>query len=156
MVAFAAELIDRSGQAPEIEAALAKTTGRPRRAVLTALACLVLDDRPPFLTGVTRLLFQQISGSSRALLGVPGTATGRPGFLAAYRRVRYCFHAILSVMDPSGLPKNRRLTAQDLAARTTRMTPAQAQTARGRLETFINALARGQHLGPHQRRARGL
>lgn len=145
MVAFAAELIDRSGQAPEIEAALAKTTGRPRplpvRAVLTALACLVLDDRPPFLTGVTRLLFQQISGSSRALLGVPGTATGRPGFLAAYRRVRYCFHAILSVMDPSGLPKNRRLTTQDLAARTTRMTPAQAHTARAHRSIGLTYLA---------------
>ena len=41
-VAFAAELIDRSGKAPVIEAALAHRTGRPRplpvRAVLTALA----------------------------------------------------------------------------------------------------------------------
>jgi len=40
-VAFAAELIDRSGAAPAIEAALAHRTGRPRplpaRAVLTAL-----------------------------------------------------------------------------------------------------------------------
>jgi hypothetical protein len=144
MVAFAAELVDRSGKAPEIEAALAKTTGRPRplpvRAVLTALACLVLDDRPPFLTGATRLLFQQISASSRALLGVAGTASGRRGFLAAYRRLRYCFHAILSVMDPSALPKNRRLAEQDLTARAKRMTPGQAQAARARLETFINAL----------------
>ena len=88
MVAFAAALIDRSGKAPEIEAALAKTTGRPRplpaRAVLTALLCLALDDRPLFLTDATRLLFQQISGTSRALLGVTGTATasGR-AFLAA-------------------------------------------------------------------------
>ena len=30
-VAFAAELIDRSGKAPVIEAALAHRTGRPRR-----------------------------------------------------------------------------------------------------------------------------
>ncbi len=40
-VAFAAELIDRSGKAPVIEAALAHRTGRPRplpvRVVLTAL-----------------------------------------------------------------------------------------------------------------------
>ena len=40
-VAFAAELVDRSGKAPVIEAALAHATGRPRplpvRAVLTAL-----------------------------------------------------------------------------------------------------------------------
>ena len=43
-IAFAAGLIDRSGQAPVIEAALAHRTGRPRplpvRAVLTALLCL--------------------------------------------------------------------------------------------------------------------
>ena len=65
-VAFAAGLIDRSGKAPVIEAALAHRTGRPRplpvRAVLTALLCLALDDRPLFLTEATRLLFCQLSG----------------------------------------------------------------------------------------------
>ena len=143
-VAFAAGLIDRSGKAPVIEAALARTTGRPRplpvRAVLTALLCLALDDRALFLTDATRLLFQQISAASRAMLGVPGTAAGPRGFLAAYRRLRYCFHAIMSVMDPSPLPKNRRLTEADLKARTQKMTPGQTQAARARLEAFINAL----------------
>ena len=60
-VAFAAELIDRSGKALVIEAALAHRTGRrlplPVRAVLTALLCLALDDRPLHLTEATRLLF---------------------------------------------------------------------------------------------------
>jgi hypothetical protein len=143
-VAFAAELIDRSGKAPVIEAALAHATGRPRplpvRAVLAALVCLAYDDRPLFLTEATRLLFQQMSGTSRRLLGVPGTAGGERAFLAAYRRVRYCFGAICSVMDPSPLPKNRRLSEQDLTARTRPMTPVQAQAARGRLEAFINSL----------------
>ncbi len=143
-VAFAAELIDRSGKAPVIEAALAHRTGRPRplpvRAVLTALLCLALDDRPLFLAAATRLLYHQISDASRALLGVTGTAAGRRGFLAACRRVRYCFRAICSVMDPSPLPKNRRLTAEDLASRTKPMTPAQSQAARSRLEAFLNAL----------------
>ena len=143
-VAFAAGLVDRSGTAPVIEAALAHATGRPRplpvRAVLTALLCLALDDRPLFLTEATRLLFQQLPETSRTLLSVPGTASGERAFLAAYRRVRYCFGAICSVMDPSPLPKNRRLTGQDLKARTRPMTPAQAQAARGRLEAFINAL----------------
>ena len=143
-VAFAAELIDRSGKAPVIEAALAHATGRPRplpvRAVLAALVCLAHDDRPLFLTEATRLLFQQMSGTSRRLLGVPGTASGERAFLAAYRRVRYCFAAICSVMDPSPLPKNRRLSEQDLTARTRPMTPVQAQAARGRLEAFINSL----------------
>jgi hypothetical protein len=143
-VAFAAGLIDRSGKAPGIEAALVHPTGRrrplPVRAVLAALVCLALDDRPLFLTDATRLLFQQASDASRALLGVPGTATTRRAFLAAYRRVRYCFHAILSVIDPSALPKNRRLTPGQLAAKARKITPAQAEAARQRLEEFINSL----------------
>ena len=143
-VAFAAELIDRSGKAPVIEAALAHRTGRrrplPVRAVLTALLCLALDDRPLFLTDAARLLFCQLSPASRRLLGVPGTAATERAFLAAYRRVRYCFGAICSAMDPSPLPKNRRLSQADLTARTRPMTPAQAEAARGRLEAFINAL----------------
>ena len=142
--AFAAELIDRSGKAPVIEAALARATGRPRplpvRAVLAALLCLALDDRPLFLTEATRLLFCQLSETSRGRLGVPGTVTTERAFLAAYRRVRYCFGAICPVMDPSPLPKNRRLSEQDLTARTRPMTPVQAQAARGRLEAFINSL----------------
>ena len=113
-VAFAAELTGRSGNAPVIEAALARRTGRPRplpvRAVPTALLCLAPGDRPLFLTGATRLLFQQLSETSRALLGVPGTAATERAFKAACRRVRYCFGAICPVMDPSPLPKNRRLT----------------------------------------------
>jgi hypothetical protein len=143
-VALAAGLIDRSGKAPVIEAALAHRTGRPRalpaRAVLTALLCLALDDRPLFLTEAARLLFCQLSQASRTLLGVGGTATTQQAFLAAYRRVRYCFGAICSVMDPSALPKNRRLAADDLARRARPMTPAQGEAARGRLEAFINAL----------------
>ncbi len=142
--AFAAELTGRSGKAPVIEAALAHATGRPRplpvRAVLAALACLALDDRPLFLTEATRLLFCQLSETSRGLLGVPGTVTTERAFLAAYRRVRYCFGAICSVMDPSALPKNRRLSEADLKARTRLVTPVQAEAARGRLEAFINAL----------------
>ncbi len=143
-VAFAAGLIDRSGKAPVIEAALAHRTGRrrplPVRAVLTALLCLALDDRPLFLTDATRLLFGRLPEASRAMLGVTGTATTQRAFKAAYRRVRYCFHAILSVADPSALPKNRRLTAGELKARIKPMTPDQATAARNRLEALVNAL----------------
>lgn len=143
-VAFATELIDRSGQALVIEAALTHRTGRPRplpvRAVLTALLCLALSDQPLFLTEVTRLLFCQLPPACRQLLGVPGTATTQRAFKAAYRRVRYCFHAILSAADPSPLPKNRRLTEDELRARTKPITPGQATAARSRLETLVNAL----------------
>ena len=89
-----------------IEAALAHATGRPRplpvRAVLTALLCLAIDDRPLFLTEATGLLFGELSGASRALLGVPGTISGDRAFLAAYRRVRYCFHRICDIV---GVPR---------------------------------------------------
>ena len=143
-VALAAELIDRSGKAPVIEAALAHRTGRrrplPVRAVLAALVCLALDERPLFLTEATRLLFCQLSPASGRLLGVPGTVSGERAFRAAYRRVRYCFGAVCSVMDPSALPKNRRLTEDDLTARARPMTAGQAEAARGRLEAFINSL----------------
>ena len=143
-VAFAARLIDRSGQAPVIEAALAHRTGRhrplPVRAVLAALLCLALEDRPLFLTEATRLLFCQLPPASRRLLGVPGTATTERAFLAAYRRVRYCFRAILSVVDPSPLPKNRRLPPDELRARIKPMSPDQATAARDRLEALVNAL----------------
>jgi hypothetical protein len=143
-VAFAAELIDRSGKAPVIEAALAHATGRPRplpvRAVLAALLCLALEDRPLFLSEATRLLYHQVSDASRALLGVTGTAATKRAFLAACRRVRYCFHQILTVADPSALPKNRRLTQDDLKARTQPIPPGQAEAARGRLEALVNAL----------------
>ena len=143
-VSFAANLVDRSGKAPVIEAALAHRTGRPRplpvRAVLAALVCLALDDRPLFLTEATRLLFCRLSPASRRLLGVTRTAATQQAFLAAYRRVRYCFHAILETMDPSPLPKNRRLSEQDLKARSRQMASAEVKAARDRLEAFINSL----------------
>jgi hypothetical protein len=143
-VTFAAELIDRSGKAPVIEAALAHATGRPRplpvRAVLTALLCLVLEDRPLFLTEATRLLFCQLSPASRALLGVTGTAPSQRAFLAACRRLRYCFHQICGTVDPSPLPKNRRLAPDDLKARTRQMPSGQAEAAQDRLGALISAL----------------
>jgi hypothetical protein len=73
--------------------------------VLTALPCLALEDRPLFLTEATRILFQQLSPASRALVGVPGTTTTTEhAFKAAYRRVRYCFAAIRSVSHAPAQP----------------------------------------------------
>jgi hypothetical protein len=143
-VAFAAALIDRSAVAGQAEAALARRTGRrralPVRAVLAALLLLAMDDRPLHLTRVTELLFRRLSPASRALLGVTGTATSQRAFLAAYRRVRYCFHLICSAADPSPLPKNRCLTPQELTAASREMTAREVKAARNRLEILINAL----------------
>jgi hypothetical protein len=159
-VAFAAALIDRSGKAPVIEAALAHTTGRPRplpvRAVLTALLCLALADRPLFLTEATRLLFCQLSDTSRALLAVTGTAPAQRAFEAAYRRVRYCFHQILKVADPSALPKNRRLTQDELATRTKPITPQPSRNRPRPARSADQRAAGSQPRRPHRRRTRRL
>jgi len=109
--------------------------------VLAALLLLAMDDRPLHLTRVTDLLFRRLTPASRTLLGVTGTATSRRAFLAAYRRVRYCFHLTCPAADPSPLPKNRCLTPQELTAASREMTPGEAKAARNRLEIFINALA---------------
>jgi hypothetical protein len=152
-VAFAAVLIGRPAVAARAEAALARRTGRPRslpvRAVLAALLLLAMDDRPLHLTRVTDLLFRRLTPASRALLGVTGTATSHRAFLAAYRRVRYCFHLTCSAADPSGLPKNRCLTPPELAAASRPLAPQQAMAARDRLETLINALLEASVSVPH-------
>ena len=144
-VAFAAGLIDRSGKAPVIEAALAHRTGRPRplpvRAVLTALLCLALDDRPLFLTEATRLLFCQLAARPPAGCSAspaPSPPSGRSWPPTAGSATASAPSA--RSWTPRALPKNRRLTEDDLKARTKPMTPAQAEAARGRLEAFINAL----------------
>jgi hypothetical protein len=142
--AFAAELTGRSGKAPVTGAALAHATGRPRplpaRAVLTALLCLAPGGRPLLITEATRLLSGQLCGASRALPGITATIPAQRAFLAACRRVRYCFGQILNVAGPSALPKNRRLSEDGRKARTQPMTPGQAQAARARLEALVNAL----------------
>lgn len=144
-VEFAIELIDRSGAAATAEAALVKTLGRKRsvgvKAVLVGLLLLAIDDRPLYLTLVTELLYQRISPQARQRLNLTEadiTTTGR--FNARYRCVRYTFARLCSLIDPSPLPKNRRLTDDELAAATRPMTTDERETARDRLEVFINNL----------------
>ncbi len=112
-VALCCQVIDDSGVGRRIEEQIAARTGRPRalsvRALLVALFVLGIDDRPLHLSAVTRLLFCQLPVGARTLLGVAGEATTTRSFLAAYRRVRYLFHKVCSVMDPSNLPKNHRI-----------------------------------------------
>ena len=143
-VTFAAGLIDRSGKAPVLEAALAHRTGRPRplpvRAVLTALLYLALDDRPLFLTEVHPVAV--LPAASR----VPPAA----------RRARYRHHrAGLQGRLPPGpvlLPRDRvhrgPLRAAGKPAADRRRAsgphqahgPGQAAAARDRLEALVNAL----------------
>lgn len=143
-VSFAIELVERSGVAARVEAALVKETGRPRGvsvlSVLVGLLVLAMDDRALLLTSLTDLLYRRLTEASRAALSIRATAADRASFLARYRRVRYCFHAICSTVDPSGLVKNRCLSNDELAKASTEMTPEETGAARRRLEELINAL----------------
>ena len=111
--AFAAELIDRSGKARELEAALAHATGRPRalpvRAVLTALACLALDDRPLFLTDGTRRCPQKDSNLRTRLrrpVLYPLSYGGSVVTLKGYQSGRIAWTSIcaLRIRSPNAVP----------------------------------------------------
>ena len=159
-VAFAAKLVDRSGTAPVIEAALAHRTGRPRplpvRAVLTALVCLALDDRPLFLTDATRLLFCQLSGDLPPAARRPRHRQRRAG--------------VPERLPPGPLLLRRHLLGdgplaaaeKPAADRAGPQRPHQAddpspdQAARGRLEAVINALTEASISRPGRRRTRSL
>jgi len=87
--------------------------GRPetfsKRTLLVGLVVCALTDQPLVLEQVTDVLFHQLNRRWRTDLGIPDPPTDAQGWDAAYRNVRTRFHALLAVMDPSWLPKNRRL-----------------------------------------------
>jgi hypothetical protein len=146
-VTDAVDLIERSGVADWLEAELharRRRPGRPRGISVMALMCAMLllatDDRPLHLSAATDVLFCRLGAGAKASLGIDGHASDRRSFLARYRQVRYLFSAISSVLDPSGLIKNRRLDNDEFARRCTTLSEEQANLARGRLESFMGAL----------------
>lgn len=149
-VARCGALIERSGVAEWLEAAIEaryRRPGRPRElsvaALLTALLLLATDDRALHLSAATEVLFARLSDEAKATLGVTGDV-GDVGdarsFLARYRQVRYLFHAITSVLDPSGLAKNHRLTLDEFALRCVELGDDEVRDARTRLESFMGAM----------------
>jgi hypothetical protein len=167
-VARCRALIERSKTAEWIEDELAarhRRRGRPRAIPVMALLCALLllaaDDRALHLTSVTEVLFIRLSDRARASLFVRGTLHDRRTFLARYRQVRYLFKAVASVMDPSGLAKNLRIGQDEFASRCVTLSAADAEAARGRLESFMGALLAASisefgEVAPHQRLAYGL
>jgi hypothetical protein len=146
-VARCRALVERSGVAAWLEAAIEarhRRPGRPRElsvaALLTALLLLATDDRALHLNGATDVLFRRLSDEAKATLGVVGEVGDERSFLARYRQVRYLFHAIASVLDPSGLPKNHRLSLEAFAQRCVERSDDEVREARSRLESFSAAM----------------
>jgi hypothetical protein len=146
-VARCLTLVERSGVAEwlerEIEARY-RRPGRPRElsvaALLTALLLLATDDRALHLSDATEMLFARLSDAAKANLGVVGDAQDQHAFRARYRQVRYLFHAVTSVLDPSKLPKNHRLSLEAFAQRCVERSDDEVRDARTRLESFMGAM----------------
>jgi hypothetical protein len=157
------ELVERSGVAAWLETEIAaryRRPGRPRElsvvALLTSLLLLATDDRALHLTAATEVLFGRLSDDARRTLGVQLNDTR--SFAARYRQVRYLFHAVASVLDPSSLPKNHRLTLEAFAQRCVERSDDEMRDARQRLESFMGAMLSASVEGcePPSRLAYGL
>jgi hypothetical protein len=140
-ISFCTEVIDSSGVAEEIERLIKKRTGRPRalkvRALFVVLLLLAMDDRPLHLKAATKVLFCKLAGPWRAKFGINGDASGRKAFLARYRQVRYLFHLVLSVIDPSVEAKDRVLALPELAAMREELSKEEVVTRQARLEKLV-------------------
>ena len=142
-ISFALEVVDASHVATRLEALLVQPTGRPRtlalRALLVALVLLALDDRALDLKAATRVLYS-LSPRWRDELGVSGDARTHQSLLARYRCVRYLFHRMLSVMDPSTQVKNRVVAQGVLDAMASELDEDEIAARRQRLEGVVNDL----------------
>jgi len=143
-ISFAIDVIDASKVAERLEAHLVKSTGRRRtlsvRALLVALLLLAIDDRPLHVKAATRLLYCTLSAPWRSALGVVGEASTKKSLLARYRCVRYLFHLVTSVMDPSKELKNRVIDQGALDALAKELSETEVLLRRERLESVVGDL----------------
>ena len=140
-------LIDSTDWVPWLEAKLVQSTGRRRTVSLRAFAIgavLTVLDRGLFShRAISDTLHHRISPQWRQQLGVAEldvrTTTGRA---AGEKRVSRRFHAIRSLVDPSGIPTGRVLTDEELATCTTSLDPSDAQARREILIWLTNQIVR--------------
>lgn len=85
-------------------------------------------------------MFRQLPGHWRDRLGIRGQAVSRKNFLARYRQVRYLFHLAVEVMDPSVELKNRVMDQVAATDNRRRLTDAEIEERRRRLEAVIAEL----------------
>jgi hypothetical protein len=127
--------------------------GRPEKfpleALLVGVTICVLTNQPLHFNRLTEIMFRQLSAEWREQLGipVPPSEGDEKGWKAAYRTVRTRFHSMLDLVDPSAMPKNRRLddaTFNRLTAqRQAQLTDAEWVERSERLVWLINQLIEG-------------
>jgi len=118
----------------------------PMRALLVAMVLCVTTRQPLLVTDMCEILFRQISPAMRAMLGVPDPPErlDDKGWAACYRNTRTRLHTLLDLMDPSVLPKNRRLSPEAfeaaVAVRRSRRSEVDCEVRRERLSWFANEI----------------
>ncbi len=165
----AAEVVETMGVIGQIEAweqAARRGPGGRRRtfplhALLTGIVIVACMGEAVHLSNVRDVLFRSISSEMRTELGVPDppAAQDTKGWERTYRNVRTRFHGLLSLMDPSDRPKNRRLDADAytdlLQQRSALRSDADRVEAYERLNWFMNQLMEASfRMLPHDIRRR--
>jgi hypothetical protein len=126
----------------------------PVRALLVAMAMSAREGNPMLASEWCDVLFRHISDGLRTELGVPAPpADGdHKGWLAAYRTVRYRFHSMMGPLDFCPLPRNLRLTPEELVAQTRDMTPEAIELAHRRCTWVCNQIIEASLSNRHFKR----
>lgn len=106
------------------------------------------------LDRTTAILQWAISPGMRQRFDIPERSDDSRGFEASYAVVRRLFHQLLDTMDPSALPKNRRLDKNEAARIAAAADPAQLQKQAQCLLRVTNAVVDASlaDLRPHMDR----
>jgi hypothetical protein len=116
----------------------------PTRALVVAMVMCAWSNQPVLVTVFRDVMFAQMSPKMRTELGIPDPPSPENllGWDALYRNVRTRFHSMVDLMDPSVLPKNRRLSPEVFLASTRLLSSLKSEVEQKvcyeRLEWFVN------------------
>ncbi|WP_242910729.1 hypothetical protein [Actinomadura terrae] len=142
----AAEFVDASGIADELQAMIAKTTGRPRLCTVQGLLVgMTLCSRrnangAVFFNQVADILHWAIPEDWRRRFKLLERPDNLDGFEAAYAVILRLFRTIVAALDPSSLPKNKHLTVEQAKAYFAAADPQLLQQHRQTLTRISNRI----------------
>lgn len=137
--------LDATGIVPMVEELVARSTGRHRHLSVRGLfagmfLASTLGDGSVVLTQVTDILGFSLSDHMRDELGVYRYPDNDHGFEALYQVVRRLFKAIVTAVEPSPLPKNKRLGLDQVADLLAKADPAALARRRGLMLDLANKI----------------
>lgn len=128
----------------------------PMLAVLVAMILGACEQMPYLATTYTDILYRHLSPAKRTQLGIgaPPDRADVQHRQNVYRSVARRMHCLFDLMDPSPLPRNRRLTPDEFEAATKDLDPETIAVRYDRLCWFINQVIEAslQHLPAEFRR----